>query len=136
MPVAKPVTLRVARAEKVIGMPLTQQRVADALRGLGLPVTEGEGTVTVQPPSFRFDLQIEEDLIEEVARMVGYNNLPTTPPLAPITASVCQEAPCAISWRLWVTKKPSTTALWMSAGSTSWQAMPTPSSCSTPSPAK
>jgi phenylalanyl-tRNA synthetase beta chain len=92
MPVAKPVTLRVARAEKVIGMPLTQQRVADALRGLGLPVTEGEGTVTVQPPSFRFDLQIEEDLIEEVARMVGYNNLPTTPPLAPITASACQEA--------------------------------------------
>ncbi|HQR86016.1 MAG: phenylalanine--tRNA ligase subunit beta [Burkholderiales bacterium 39-55-53] len=92
MPVAKPVTLRVARAEKVIGMPLTQQRVADALRGLGLPVTEGEGTVTVQPPSFRFDLQIEEDLIEEVARMVGYNNLPTTPPLAPITASVCKEA--------------------------------------------
>ena len=92
MPVAKPATLRVARAEKVIGMPLTQQRVADALRGLGLPVTEGEGTVTVQPPSFRFDLQIEEDLIEEVARMVGYNNLPTTPPLAPITASVCQEA--------------------------------------------
>ncbi len=92
MPVVKPVTLRVARAEKVIGMPLTQQRVADALRGLGLPVTEGEGTVTVQPPSFRFDLQIEEDLIEEVARMVGYNNLPTTPPLAPITASACQEA--------------------------------------------
>jgi phenylalanyl-tRNA synthetase beta chain len=92
MPVAKPVTLRVARAEKVIGMPLTQQRVADALRGLGLPVTEGEGTVTVQPPSFRFDLQIEEDLIEEVARMVGYNNLPTTPPLAPITASVRVES--------------------------------------------
>jgi phenylalanyl-tRNA synthetase beta chain len=92
MPMSKPVTLRVARAEKVIGMPLTQQRVADALRGLGLPVTEGEGTVTVQPPSFRFDLQIEEDLIEEVARMVGYNNLPTTPPLAPITASACQEA--------------------------------------------
>jgi phenylalanyl-tRNA synthetase beta chain len=92
MPVVKPVTLRVARAEKIIGMRLTQQRIADALRGLGLPVTEGEGTVTVQPPSFRFDLQIEEDLIEEVARMVGYNNLPTTPPLAPITASVRAEA--------------------------------------------
>ena len=88
MPVAKPVTLRVDRAVKVIGMPLTQQRMAEALRGLGLPVTEGEGVLTVQPPSFRFDLQIEEDLIEEVARMVGYNNLPTTPPLAPITASV------------------------------------------------
>ena len=92
MPVAKPVMLRVARAEQVIGMPLTQQRVTDVLRGLGLHLTEGLGFVTVQPPSFRFDLQIEEDLIEEVARMVGYNNLPTTPPLAPITASACQEA--------------------------------------------
>jgi phenylalanyl-tRNA synthetase beta chain len=47
--------------------------------------------VTVTPPSFRFDLQIEEDLIEEVARMVGYNNLPTHPPLAPITAQVRPE---------------------------------------------
>ena len=99
MPVIKPVTLRVARAEKVIGMALGQSRIADALRGLGLLVVEeqgdatsGGGCVTVQPPSFRFDLQIEEDLIEEVARMVGYNNLPTTPPLAPITANACKES--------------------------------------------
>ena len=91
IPQAQPVTLRVARANKVIGMPLSQQQCADALRGLGLQVTEGEGTVTVTPPSFRFDLQIEEDLIEEVARMVGYNNLPTNPPLAPITAKVRRE---------------------------------------------
>ena len=91
IPAITPVTLRVARAVKVIGMPLTQQQCADALRGLGLKVTEGEGTVTVTPPSFRFDLQIEEDLIEEVARMVGYNNLPTNPPLAPITAKVRRE---------------------------------------------
>ncbi len=91
IPQAKPVTLRVDRANKVIGMPLTQKQCTDALRGLGLQVTEGEGTVTVTPPSFRFDLQIEEDLIEEVARMVGYNNLPTHPPLAPITAKVRRE---------------------------------------------
>ena len=91
IPAIQPVTLRVARANKVIGMPLTQKQCADALRGLGLQVVEGEGTVTVTPPSFRFDLQIEEDLIEEVARMVGYNNLPTTPPLAPITAKVRRE---------------------------------------------
>jgi len=91
MPAITPVTLRVARAVKVIGMPLTQQQCADALRGLGLQVAEGDGTVTVTPPSFRFDLQIEEDLIEEVARMVGYNKLPTNPPLAPITAKVRPE---------------------------------------------
>ena len=99
MPAAESVTLRVARAAKVIGMPLTQQRVADALCGLGLSVSEAEGSVTVQVPSYRFDLQIEEDLIEEVARMVGYNNLPTTPPLAPITASArieSQRSPHAV----------------------------------------
>jgi len=92
VPVHPPVTLRVARAVKVMGMPLSQDQCANALRGLGFAVTEGEGTVTVQPSSWRFDLQIEEDLIEEIARMVGYNNLPTTPPLAPITAKVRAES--------------------------------------------
>ena len=92
VPAIRPVTLRVARAVKIIGMPLTQQQCADALRSLGLQVAEGDGTVTVTPPSFRFDLEIEEDLIEEVARMVGYNNLPTQPPLAPITAKVRPES--------------------------------------------
>ncbi len=92
MPASAPVTLRVERACKVIGMPLTQAQCADALGRLGLAVTEGEGTVTVVPPSYRFDLQIEEDLIEEVARMVGYNHLPHTPPLAPITAKIRTES--------------------------------------------
>jgi phenylalanyl-tRNA synthetase beta chain len=92
MPVAQPVSLRVARAVKIIGMPLTQAQCADALTGLGLSLTQTEGVITVAPPSFRFDLQIEEDLIEEVVRMVGYNNLPDTPPLAPITARIRPEA--------------------------------------------
>ncbi len=92
LPEGKPVTLRVARANKVIGMPVTQEQCAGALRRLGLDVTEGEGTVTVAPPAFRFDLQIEEDLIEEVARVIGYEQLPTNPPLAPITAKLRPEA--------------------------------------------
>ncbi len=92
VPAPKPVTLRVARAVKVIGMPLTQAQCFDALQRLGLPVVQGDGVVTVTPPSYRFDLQIEEDLIEEVARMVGYNNLPHTPPLAPITAKIRTES--------------------------------------------
>ncbi|MFZ3220827.1 MAG: phenylalanine--tRNA ligase subunit beta [Rhodoferax sp.] len=92
MPVAAPVSLRVARAAKIIGMPLTQKQCVDALVGLGLAVTQTEGVVTVTPPSYRFDLQIEEDLIEEVIRMVGYNHLPHTPPLAPVTAKLRAES--------------------------------------------
>jgi phenylalanyl-tRNA synthetase beta chain len=92
VPEAMPVTLRVARAARVIGMPLTQAQCADALRRLGFALTEGDGTLTIVPPPHRFDLLIEEDLIEEVARLIGFNNLPTTAPLAPITARVRPEA--------------------------------------------
>ena len=92
VPQLAPVTLRIARAAKVIGMPLTLEQCAGALERLGLAVTRGDGVVTVQPPAFRFDLRIEEDLIEEVARMVGYQQLPTTPPLAPITAKLRSES--------------------------------------------
>ncbi len=92
LPKAQPVSLRVARAAKVTGMPLTQAQCAGALRRLGLQVEEGEGVVTVTPPAYRFDLQIEEDLIEEVARVIGYGQLPDTPPLAPITARIRPES--------------------------------------------
>jgi phenylalanyl-tRNA synthetase beta chain len=92
LPVSKAVQLRIARAEKVIGMPLHQQQCVDALERLGLSVSQSEGFLTVTPPPYRFDLQIEEDLIEEVARMVGYNNLPHAPPIGPITARVNPES--------------------------------------------
>ncbi|QNP49347.1 phenylalanine--tRNA ligase subunit beta [Diaphorobacter aerolatus] len=91
MPDARQVTLRVARAAKVIGMPLTQQQCYDALTGLGLPTEQGDGVLTVTAPSFRFDINLEEDLIEEVARMIGYENLPTSKPLAPISPKLRAE---------------------------------------------
>ncbi|MCM5680103.1 phenylalanine--tRNA ligase subunit beta [Schlegelella sp. S2-27] len=92
LPQRAPVTLRVERAAKVIGMPVTQRQCADVFRRLGLSFTEGDGTVTVTPPSWRFDLQIEEDLIEEVIRVLGYQNLPDTAPLGPIVPRVRTES--------------------------------------------
>src|SRR3954468_22387133 len=56
LPELKPVTLRVARAAKVIGKPVTPEQCRDALSRLGLPVTVGDGTLTVTPPPYRFDI--------------------------------------------------------------------------------
>ncbi|MFM7697244.1 MAG: phenylalanine--tRNA ligase subunit beta, partial [Limnohabitans sp.] len=91
MPVPTPVSLRVERANKVLGTALSQQVMLDALQALGLEVEESSGKLTVYPPSYRFDLKIEEDLIEEIARMVGFENLPATAPQAPITPKIRPE---------------------------------------------
>jgi phenylalanyl-tRNA synthetase beta chain len=92
VPERKPVTLRVARAAKVIGMPLTASQCKEALERLGLDVKASGDALTIAPPPYRFDLAIEEDLIEEVVRIIGYDHLPTTPPLAPITAKLPPES--------------------------------------------
>lgn len=83
LPQPKAVAMRTARAAKVIGVPLTDALVADIFTRLQLPFTHSEGVFQVTSPSYRFDIEIEEDLIEEVARVYGFENIPANPPVAP-----------------------------------------------------
>jgi phenylalanyl-tRNA synthetase beta chain len=92
LPARKPVTLRVERAAKVIGMPVTQGQCEGVMKRLGLRFDSEPGRISVMPPSWRFDLQIEEDLIEEVIRVLGYESLPATAPLAALTPCVRSES--------------------------------------------
>jgi phenylalanyl-tRNA synthetase beta chain len=95
-PDRKPVTLRLSRAQRVIGMPVTLAEVEQVLMRLDLPFTaqakKDDTHLVVTPPSWRFDIQIEEDLIEEVVRVIGFDKLPKRAPKAPVTSQVRPEA--------------------------------------------
>src|SRR5699024_11263229 len=69
LPERPPVAMRLARCNKVLGIDISITEAADVFTRLGLPFDVSEGVFTVTPPSYRFDLIIEEDLIEEVARI-------------------------------------------------------------------
>src|SRR5262245_8476392 len=77
-PVAVP--LRLARIQKVVGACPPRTTVADILRGLGFPATERNGDFEVVVPAFRRDVAIEDDLVEEIARVWGYDKIPSTLP--------------------------------------------------------
>ncbi len=83
LPQRTPVSIRTARAAKVIGVPFTDEQIADIFTRLGLAFTQEHGVFKVTPPSYRFDIEIEEDLIEEIARVYGFENIPALPPVAP-----------------------------------------------------
>lgn len=83
LPERAPVNMRLQRCHRVLGVPVAQQEVEQIFTRLGLPFEVEEGVFTVKPPSYRFDLFIEEDLIEEVARIYGFERMPDVPPIAP-----------------------------------------------------
>ncbi len=78
LPAQKQVTLRRSRVESALGLALSDEETLDILTRLGLEKLTGDGQGwTFAVPSYRFDIAIEEDLLEELARIYGYNNLPT-----------------------------------------------------------
>jgi phenylalanyl-tRNA synthetase beta chain len=83
LPQREPITLRLARLKRVAGIEINADQVANGLVALGARVERQDDCLLVTPPSFRFDLAIEEDLIEEAVRLYGYDNIPARPPAAP-----------------------------------------------------
>jgi phenylalanyl-tRNA synthetase beta chain len=79
LPPRSPVRLRSARVARLLGIPLSPAQIADVFARLQLPFVRKGDDFTVTPPSYRFDIAIEEDLVEEIARIHGYDEIPATP---------------------------------------------------------
>jgi phenylalanyl-tRNA synthetase beta chain len=98
-----PIAFRPAYTSRLVGLEYPEATQAEVLRRLGCTVepTDQAGVWAVTPPSHRVDLNIEEDLVEEVARVVGYEQIPTTlPSFFPHPDNLGVEAPYEANERL------------------------------------
>ncbi|VWB39577.1 phenylalanine--tRNA ligase subunit beta [Burkholderia aenigmatica] len=82
LPQRAPVKMRVSRANRIIGVQIGGDEIASIFTRLDLPFEREDDAFLVTPPSHRFDIEIEEDLIEEVARIYGFEKIPARPPVA------------------------------------------------------
>lgn len=80
LPKRSPIVLRRTRFERVLGVSLADAEVERILRTLGCEVEPGDGVWHVVPPGYRFDLELEADLVEELGRVYGYDRIPVTHP--------------------------------------------------------
>lgn len=93
LPQIAPITLRAERVSQMLGLELGSSEIEALLTGLGLGVeASGEGQWSVEVPSHRFDISLEVDLIEELARLYGYNRLPVRYPQARLAPQASPEA--------------------------------------------
>ncbi|WP_084978169.1 phenylalanine--tRNA ligase subunit beta [Plesiomonas shigelloides] len=92
LPQAATITLRRSKLDALIGYHVEDDVVTDILTRLGCQVSKTAEGWTAVAPSWRFDMEIEEDLVEEVARIFGYNNIPNEAPLAELRMNDHREA--------------------------------------------
>ena len=96
LPKPAAITLRRSKLDRLIGHEIADQHVTDILTQLGCDVTAADQQWQVVAPTWRFDMEIEEDLIEEVARVYGYNNIPDVPVKASLIMPAHREANLAL----------------------------------------
>ena len=99
LPKRNAVRLRVSRAEKILGISLGAEVAARLFKGLDFTFTHEGDIFTVTPPSHRFDIAIEEDLVEELARLHGYDNIPARRPQGSLAILPLNEQVRSV-WRL------------------------------------
>ena len=92
LPVQPVINLRAAKIASLLGLHIDADHIEAILRGTGCEFSSTASGWTVRPPSWRVDIQIEADLIEEVARVYGYNHLPETPMLVSAKLAVAPES--------------------------------------------
>lgn len=80
LPRRVPIDLRETRIASLLGLTLSREQIETILSSLGMQVREQDNGWSVTPPSFRFDIAIEADLIEEIGRVYGYDNIPKRAP--------------------------------------------------------
>ncbi|WP_213997107.1 phenylalanine--tRNA ligase subunit beta [Arsukibacterium sp.] len=92
LPKIAEISLTEAKLLRLLGHPIAKAEVSDILTRLGLTVTDTRDGWVVTVPGYRFDIQISEDLIEEIARVYGYNNIPNVAPQAALSMRKFSEA--------------------------------------------
>ncbi|MBW0454404.1 MAG: phenylalanine--tRNA ligase subunit beta [Candidatus Kinetoplastibacterium crithidii] len=92
LPEANSICMRLSRCTKVLGVKIEHEEVRAVFNKLQMKFEEKNDCFYVIPPSYRFDLKIEEDLIEEVARLYGYENIPSVPPTAQLNMLMSPES--------------------------------------------
>jgi phenylalanyl-tRNA synthetase beta chain len=97
LPGRQPISLRHARLNQLLGVKVPSRQIASSLRRLGMEVSGPGDRLTVVAPSYRFDISLEADLIEEVARMIGYDKVPEVAPLARLQINTPAEATVSLS---------------------------------------
>jgi len=97
LPKHKQISLRRIKLDSRIGHHINDEQVANILTRLGFTITFDNNIWQVTVPAYRFDIKIEVDLIEEVARIFGYNNIPNTSPKATLRMCANKEADLSVS---------------------------------------